>query len=126
MLVYLRDGSTQTIIHAATPREKLQIKHSTSPSHSILTQGLTSPSADPIMPGTWQGSHWSANFYVTGMTRPGKILSQAGFKLRTFHFQGERLNHLANKAVCLKGTTSLLQVWNDAHINQKRREDFQS
>ena len=22
----------------------------------------TSPSADPIMPGTWQGSHWSANF----------------------------------------------------------------
>ena len=25
--------------------------------------GLTSPSADPIMPGTWQGSHWSANFY---------------------------------------------------------------
>ena len=24
--------------------------------------GLTIPSADPIMPGTWQGSHWSANF----------------------------------------------------------------
>ena len=24
--------------------------------------GPTSPSADPIMPGTWQGSHWSANF----------------------------------------------------------------
>ena len=24
--------------------------------------GLTSPSTDPIMPGTWQGSHWSANF----------------------------------------------------------------
>ena len=23
--------------------------------------GLTSPSADPIMPGAWQGSHWSAN-----------------------------------------------------------------
>ena len=22
----------------------------------------TSPSADPIMPGAWQGSHWSANF----------------------------------------------------------------
>ena len=30
----------------------------------------TSPSADPIMPGAWQGSHWSANFEVTGMTRP--------------------------------------------------------
>ena len=35
--------------------------------------GPTSPSADPITPGAWQGSHWSANFKVTGMTRPGKI-----------------------------------------------------
>ena len=32
----------------------------------------TSPCADPIMPSTWQGNHWSANFEVTGMTRPGK------------------------------------------------------
>ena len=24
--------------------------------------GQTSPSADPITPGAWQGSHWSANF----------------------------------------------------------------
>ena len=23
--------------------------------------GPTSPSADPITPGAWQGSHWSAN-----------------------------------------------------------------
>ena len=30
--------------------------------------GPTSPSADPIMPGAWQGSHCSANLYVTGMT----------------------------------------------------------
>ena len=29
---------------------------------------LTSRSADPIMPGAWQGSHWSANTEVTGMT----------------------------------------------------------
>ena len=41
--------------------------------------GTTSPSADPIMPDAWQGSHWSANFYVTGMTRPGKITSKEGF-----------------------------------------------
>ena len=34
--------------------------------------GPTSPSADPITPGAWQGSHWSANFEVTGMTRPPK------------------------------------------------------
>ena len=24
--------------------------------------GTTSPSADPITPGAWRGSHWSANF----------------------------------------------------------------
>ena len=24
--------------------------------------GLTSPSADPTIPGTWQGSHWRGNF----------------------------------------------------------------
>ena len=34
--------------------------------------GPTSPSADRITPGAWQGSHWSANFQVTGMTRPRK------------------------------------------------------
>ena len=34
--------------------------------------GPTSPSTDPIIPGAWQGSHWSANFEVTGMTRPRK------------------------------------------------------
>ena len=34
--------------------------------------GPTSPSADPITPGAWQGSHWSASFEVTGMTRPRK------------------------------------------------------
>ena len=34
--------------------------------------GPTSPIADPVTPGAWQGSHWSTNFEVTGMTRPGK------------------------------------------------------
>ena len=27
-----------------------------------IDNGPTSPSADPITPGAWQGSHWSANF----------------------------------------------------------------
>ena len=50
--------------------------------------GPTSPSTDPTMPGTWQGSHWSANFWVTGMTRPWKN-PQSGFGLQhsTFFFQ---------------------------------------
>ena len=46
--------------------------------------GLASPRADPLTPGAWQGSHWSANFEVTGMTRSRKIPSQAGFVPRIF------------------------------------------
>ena len=42
--------------------------------------GPTSPSADPITPGAWQGSHWSANFEVTGMTLPRKTPSGTGFR----------------------------------------------
>ena len=61
--------------------------------------GPTSPSADPITPGAWQGSHWSANFEVTGMTRPQKIPAQAGFEPGTFRSRGGRLNHKASEAV---------------------------
>ena len=39
MRVYLRDGSAQTILRAATLRWKLQTKVSISPSQSILTPG---------------------------------------------------------------------------------------
>ena len=53
----------------------------------------TSPSADPIMPGAWQGSHWSANFYVIDMTRSGKILLQAGFESWIFRSQGGCRSH---------------------------------
>ena len=55
--------------------------------------GPTSPSTDPITPDAWQGSHWRATFLVTGMTRPVKIPSQAGFKSRIFRSRGGRLNH---------------------------------
>ena len=44
--------------------------------------GPTSPSADPITPGAWQGSHWSANFEVTGMTRPRKNPGASGNRTR--------------------------------------------
>ena len=44
--------------------------------------GPTSPSADPITPGAWQGSHWSANFWVTGMTRPRKNPGASGIRTR--------------------------------------------
>ena len=42
--------------------------------------GPTSSSADPITPGAWQGSHWSANFEVTGMTRPGTNPGASGIR----------------------------------------------
>ena len=43
MLMYLRDGSAQTSLPGATLRKKLQIKLSTSPSHSTLTPGRPVP-----------------------------------------------------------------------------------
>ena len=65
MRLYLRGGSAQTILRAVTLRQNLQIKLCFSPSQRILA-----PSR-PVA-GAWQGSHWSANFEVTGMTRPRK------------------------------------------------------
>ena len=71
--------------------------------------GLTSPSADPIMPGAWQGSHWRANFWVTGMTRPRKIMAQVGFKPGTFRSRGGRLTtrptRRHGKGIHLKSST---------------------
>ena len=48
--------------------------------------GPTSPSTEPIMPGAWQGSHWSANFLVTGMTRPRKNPGASGIPTRDLPF----------------------------------------
>ena len=98
-LVYLRDGSAQTIL--------LEIE--VADQSFYLTQSQytdtvpTSPSTDPIMPGAWQGSHWSANFlsYWYDSTRK-KISSQAGFEPGNFRSQGRRLNHKASEAVSIE------------------------
>ena len=60
--------------------------------------GPTSPSADPITPGAWQGNHWSANFEVTGMTRPRKNPGVSGIRTRDLPLSRGRLNHSANEA----------------------------
>ena len=39
-----------------------------------------SPSTDPISPGAWQISHWSASFEVTGMPRPRRNPSTSGIR----------------------------------------------
>ena len=41
-----------------------------------------SPSTDPITPGAWQSSHWSAKFLVSGMTRPRKNPGAIGIRTR--------------------------------------------
>ena len=61
--------------------------------------GPTSPSADPITPGAWQGSHWSANFEVTGMTRPRKTPGASGIRTRDLPLSRRTPYHLANEAV---------------------------
>ena len=55
--------------------------------------GPTSPSAAPITPGAWQGSHWSANFLSFWYdSTPKKIPPQAGFEPGIFHSRGGRLS----------------------------------
>ena len=48
----------------------------------------TSPSTDPITPGAWQGSHWSAKFKVTGMTRPWNNPGASGIRTRDLLLSG--------------------------------------
>ena len=54
--------------------------------------GPTSPSADPIRADTWQASQRVAHFEVTGVTRSGKILGQAGIKPPVCLSRGGHLN----------------------------------
>ena len=56
---------------------------------------LTQPKCtDPIMPGAWQGSHWSANISVTGITQPGKNPhGTRGKRTLDLHSRGGHLNH---------------------------------
>ena len=45
-----------------------------------IDTGPTSPSTDPITPGAWLGCHWSANFEVTGTTRPRRNSAASGIR----------------------------------------------
>ena len=71
MLVYLRNGSAQTIFTCCHTEIEVADPAFYLTQSQYTDTVLTSPSADPIMPGAWQGNHWSAKFWVTGMTRPG-------------------------------------------------------
>ena len=61
MRLYLRDGSAKNFTCCHTEIEVAgQTFHLTQSRYTDT--GPTSPSTDPITPGAWQGSHWSANF----------------------------------------------------------------
>ena len=87
-LVYLRDGSTGTCCYTEIEAAD-QTFYLAQPQY-IDTES-TSPSTDPIMHCTWQGSHWSGNAQGGDITRPGKIFTaKAGVEPRSAH-QGRRL-----------------------------------
>ena len=71
MSVYLRDGSAQCTCYYTEIEVADQTCYLTQPQYTDT--GPTSSSADPMWPGACQGSHWSTNVQVTGMTPPGKI-----------------------------------------------------
>ena len=61
MRVYVRDGSAHNFTCCHTEIEVAdQTFHLTQSQYT--DNRPTSPSTDPITPGAWQGSHWSANF----------------------------------------------------------------
>ena len=77
--------------------------------------GPTSPSADPITPGAWQGSHWSANFFKSLVwLDPEKIPAQAGFKPGIFLSRGGRLTTWPAKRFHTRQT---IDSWPDRWTN---------
>ena len=70
---------------------------------------LTSASADPITPGTWQGSHWSASClshrYDSTRKNPRRQRDSNPGSSR-----GGRLNHLANEAVSALETVTKISA----------------
>ena len=82
MQVYLRDGSAQTIFTCCHTETEVADQTFYLTQSQYTDTGPTSPSADPTMPGAWQGSHWSGNFEVTGMTGPGKNPVASGIRTR--------------------------------------------
>ena len=61
--------------------------------------GLTSPSADPIMPGAWQGSHWSAKFLSYWYDSTWKNPVASGIRTPDLPLPRRTPQPLASKAV---------------------------
>ena len=84
--------------------------------------GPTSPSADPITPFAWQGSHWSVNFLSHWHdSTPKKIPSQAGFEPGIFRSRGGRLTTRPTRR-SKNGQTKVLDSWKVTQLNRPRQE----
>ena len=86
--------------------------------HSHYTDtGPTSLSTDPITPGAWQGSHWSTNFEVTGMTRPRKNPGSSALEADALTTRPTRRSHKGSehsgKIVC---TTAFLSLGKETKL----------
>ena len=80
MPVCVRDRSAQTVVRAATLRWNLRIKLAIL---QYIDPGPTSPTAEPITPGSCQGIHCSFHVYATGRTRPEQKKKQPKNKTKT-------------------------------------------
>ena len=102
MLVYLRDGSAQTVVSAAALWWKLQIQLSISPSHNILTPGQPVPALtlQRQMPGrVATGVPIFKSWYDPTWKNPG-------IEPRVCRSRGGRLDHQANEAIHTYGDNS--------------------
>ena len=96
MPVYFRDCSAQTIVYAATPRQKLKKQLLISRIHSILTPGhpvqdLTLQRQAPGRVGT--GKPVLKSLVLLDPEKKKKKIVQAGIKPRVFCSRGGRLDH---------------------------------
>ena len=86
MLVYLRDLSCCHAEIEATDQTCCLTRS------QYTDTGPASPSTDPITPSTWQGNHWSTNFYVSGLTGPGKrSTGKAWIKPKSVTLEADKL-----------------------------------
>ena len=86
--------------------------------------GPTSSSTDPVTPGAWQSSHWSANFEVTGMTLPRNVPSQAGFEPGSSALEADALTtrptRRSSAACCLPHSCARARVNHARSISKSR------
>ena len=112
MRVYLRDESAQTILRAATLRQKLQIKLSISPSHSILTPGRPVPALTLLRQAPGRVATGVPIFKSLVWLDSGKIPTQAGFEPGIFRSLEADALPLGQRGGCAPQTGSRIpQQW---------------